>query len=312
MNYYRLYDIDIASEIELPSAYKVEDFDEATGIVVSQMQLDEEFERMYKVRQEVESKSIEKIYWLETQEKGFYLGYIFDAGLFRVSNGKKIAYHKIVELDTYQLEQWILNMCIPLALIQREDVLIHCSALVKNGRVFMLSGDSGSGKSTLADELLSRNGFSFMSDDTMKLVFNDGKLYGYGAYPLRRLCKDAAIKKGYTLSDLIRIDDNEKEKYGVPVIDEFSPEGREVSALFILNPDEKAECVNIKKIEGASKLMRVISCLYKLYDYKKVGIGPELMKKIAMSASELSIYEVTRPTKGMSVKEIAERIDEIL
>ena len=63
----------------------------------------------------------------------------------------------------------------------------------------IITGTSGSGKSTLTAELIS-DGAVMLADDMIVTGYDDnGFPTIYPAFPQQKLCRDAAIKKGYDL-----------------------------------------------------------------------------------------------------------------
>jgi hypothetical protein len=67
---------------------------------------------------------------------------------------------------------------------------VHCACVVKSGWGLLLGGESGAGKSTTALEL-SRNGFSFLSDDCTYLSRSDAGVRAWGLPTPVKLLPDA-------------------------------------------------------------------------------------------------------------------------
>ncbi len=311
MFHYKVYNIEISSEVEMPSAC-ISDGSSEPQIIIRAEKMDEILKKCIEMKALEEDDREESRQELDLTRKDDEIIYLPGFALFRVLNGKEIIYHELEKTDQYQVEQWLLNRCITAALAQRGQVIIHCSALKKDGKMFIISGDSGSGKSTMADRFLQEGNYTFASDDTVRVEIENGELLGYGAYPLRRLCLDAAKRSGYDLNSIIRIDDGDKEKYGVPMKDVFTAEGQKVSALFVLKPDEAADSVKIEEITGSDKLNMLTECVYNYKYYQRTGLKPEILLKMIAIADKLGIYVISRPVKGMTVNEVAEKINEIL
>ncbi|MEY2879806.1 MAG: hypothetical protein RLZZ15_2186, partial [Verrucomicrobiota bacterium] len=76
-------------------------------------------------------------------------------------------------------------------LYQRGHLCLHASAVAKDGRAILITGNSGAGKSTLATALL-RAGYEFLSDDVCVLrARDDGSFEIVPSYPSLRLCDDS-------------------------------------------------------------------------------------------------------------------------
>jgi HprK-related kinase A len=82
-----------------------------------------------------------------------------------------------------------MAMNLQMALGQRRYLLLHASAVERDGRVLLMTGESGSGKSTLA-ALLSRAGWRFMGDEFALIDPATGLVH---AFPRLVSLKNAAI-----------------------------------------------------------------------------------------------------------------------
>jgi len=82
-----------------------------------------------------------------------------------------------------------MAMNLQMALGQRRYLLIHASAVERDGRVLLMTGESGSGKSTLA-ALLSRRGWRLMGDEFALIDPVTGLAH---AFPRLVSLKNAAI-----------------------------------------------------------------------------------------------------------------------
>jgi len=82
-----------------------------------------------------------------------------------------------------------MAMNLQMALGQRHYLLLHASAVERDGRVLLMTGESGSGKSTLA-ALLSRAGWRFMGDEFALIDPATGLVH---AFPRLVSLKNAAI-----------------------------------------------------------------------------------------------------------------------
>jgi HprK-related kinase A len=82
-----------------------------------------------------------------------------------------------------------MAMNLQMALGQRRYLLLHASAVERDGRVLLMTGESGSGKSTLA-ALLSRAGWRFMGDEFALIDPTTGLAH---AFPRLVSLKNAAI-----------------------------------------------------------------------------------------------------------------------
>jgi HprK-related kinase A len=83
-----------------------------------------------------------------------------------------------------------MGMNLQMALAQRRYLLLHASAVERDGRAVLMTGQSGSGKSTLA-ALLSARGWRLMGDEFALVDLVDGSVH---AFPRLVSLKNAAIQ----------------------------------------------------------------------------------------------------------------------
>jgi HprK-related kinase A len=82
-----------------------------------------------------------------------------------------------------------MAMNLQVALGWRRHLLLHCSAVERNGRVLLMSGASGSGKSTLAT-LLAMRGWRFLGDEFAFVGLEDGRIH---PFPRPSSLKNASV-----------------------------------------------------------------------------------------------------------------------
>lgn len=82
-----------------------------------------------------------------------------------------------------------MGMNLQVALGWRRHLLLHASAVEKDGRVLLMTGESGSGKSTLAT-MLALAGWRFLSDEFAFVALDDGRVH---PFPRPASLKNAAI-----------------------------------------------------------------------------------------------------------------------
>jgi HprK-related kinase A len=71
-----------------------------------------------------------------------------------------------------------MGMNLQVALGWRRHLLLHCSAVERDGRVLLMSGASGSGKSTLAT-MLAMRGWRFLGDEFAFVSLDDGRIHPF-------------------------------------------------------------------------------------------------------------------------------------
>ena len=88
---------------------------------------------------------------------------------FRVINGKEILWKKEKSSVGFQdIRTFLLGSPFGALLIQKDFLVFHGNALVKNGKAIMFLGHSGVGKSTIAYGLMN-SGWKLIADDLVVL-----------------------------------------------------------------------------------------------------------------------------------------------
>ena len=82
-----------------------------------------------------------------------------------------------------------MGMNLQVALGWRRHLLLHASAVERDGRVLVMTGESGSGKSTLAT-LLALAGWRFLGDEFVLIALDDGRAH---PFPRPASLKNAAV-----------------------------------------------------------------------------------------------------------------------
>ena len=137
---------------------------------------------------------------------------------------------------------------------------MHCSVIASDEGAILISGESGSGKSTLTNAFLS-DGWKFMADDMAYVKTKEGgEVVVYPAFPYQKLCRDAALRKGYNLDELIYLGE-EKDKFFVPYQGDFVTHEMPVKALVVLMLAAVDE-VSVSEITGMNKFMACANNLF--------------------------------------------------
>jgi hypothetical protein len=290
--YYRIYGLIVQTEIELPEAYKVEKEPADVKIRYGSMP-----DYIKEKQQEGYNTSI-----LFREYKWFYFP---GEGNFLTEKGTDITVEADDTCDNKHVRALILGACLGNIMYQREMLSIHGAAVVYNGKAIIVSGASGAGKSTVSTEFRKR-GCRFLADDVIAVTSEEGIIYANPSFPQQKLCKDAAIKFGYDLKDLIVLQEDQ-EKYAVKLTDSFCPDRMEIAAFVYLNI-YKGDQINIKKINNSLKFEYIMSNLYTYKDYINAGMNVNVFKKCLEMAQKTPVIRVERPTDKNAAAQIVDRI----
>lgn len=226
-----------------------------------------------------------------------------------VENGRKITYELKPDGREDYLRAFLLGYGISMVHMQRGEMAIHCSALSKDGKAYIVAGDSGSGKSTTTTALLEA-GFSLMADDVAIVKVNeDGKVICYPAFPYQKLCRDIVEDKNYDLQDLIYIDED-KDKYLVPFEGNFEVNGKELGAFFYLTRRRNSTELYTQEVTGINKFHVCVNNLFLRGLLREEKYSPAVGSKCLEIASKVDMFLIARPEEGDTVKERTDYIIE--
>lgn len=296
--YYKIYGLNIESEIEMPELMRGNNR-EYIDVEVVRGELPEFIQEQKKAGRH-DYIRFPYVHWFYKQK----------AGDFYIEDGKKITINIEEGSSETMLHAMLLGWGMGIILEQRECVAIHGGAIVYNEKAFIISGDSGAGKTTTVQELLKQK-VGFLADDTVAIQIREGgQAMAEPGYPLQKLCRDVVARMNINITEMILLDE-EREKYGILRWKEFEHNEREIGGIFILRPYEGEE-VELKQIEGAEKLKMLLDNLYTSLVYRIIGISPGLMKECIQLAKFTPIYIVRRPRNMQTADKVAKCITEVM
>ena len=301
---YRLFGFNLISDTELYGVPET-NFSDAEADVVLERQDDLWDEELFS------SEVMKKNEAAYIYGKDFIKYYKVDTGFYEVTAGKHIGYCLIEDCDPTNFYLTLINFAFPRIIIERANLTVHGSVLSYKNKSVLISGESGAGKSTMTTELIN-NGLGFMSDDVMRIGFNDKEEpVVYSAHPIRRLCRDTVEYYGFDPKKLKPVTMDERFKYFVDSSDVYEDRVLPTSIMFYLtiNDGDKPE---IREITGADKITMLLNNFYRAEDYARFGTQPQVFKLISKMGAALMIFEISRPKEGMTIKERAQMVMDVL
>lgn len=298
-NYYKIYGLLVASEIRIQEAYAVDEVKEPDVII--------EKGKMPDFLREAKEKGYGT--WTNGFENAWFR--IPDSGQVYVEKGRKIVVETEEDANMDLVCSMILSAGFSLILLQRNEPVIHGSAIVKDGGTFIVSGDSGAGKSTITMELLKQD-VGFLADDTVRVRMQAGRIVASPTYPQQKICRNMVEEYGLHL-DKLRYIDEERDKFAMMRTDRYVTDDTPLKAMIVLKKSGNITKVTSEKLQGKAYLDTVIDNLYLADTYKyNVGVPMELMQQIILMAGQVPFYAIYRPAEGNTVEDVVEEIKKIL
>ena len=299
MNYkYYLYGLNVESEIEIEEAY-AKDFDGEPDVRIIYGEMPEGVREMYK-------EKIESDYFCASAATGMVFR-VPDVADYWVQESL-ITVHPFENTPLMRIKTFLLGSSFGLAMQLRKQVVLHGGGISKYGKVIIVTGESGAGKSTVSDSLLNA-GYEFIADDVCALSDNGDKMHINMAYPQQKLCRDAAVNRGYDLDELIYINES-RDKFALRLKDGFLPEGMDFDYLFelVLSDGDELKC---RQVTGQEKLMLLMKNIYRGDDgFRRWGVPTDYMKKCLKVASTIKVYQIARPANLNTLPEIISYVEE--
>lgn len=297
--YYKIYGLTVASDICMQEAYGIDKVDEPdVEILIGEIPsfLQEAKEKGYGT-------------WTNGFENAWFR--VPDSAQVYVERGKKIVVETEENANMDLVCSMILSAGFSLILLQRNEAVIHGSAIVKDGDAFILSGDSGAGKSTITMELLKQD-VGFLADDTVRVHLKDNTVVAEPTYPQQKICRNMVEEYNLQLEKLRYIDE-ERDKFAMMRTDRYVPHATPLKAMIVLKKKEDAKGVTSERLQGKDYLDTVIDNLYLADTYKyNVGVPMQLMQQMICMAGQVPFYAIYRPAQGNTIDAVVAEIGKIL
>ncbi len=100
-----------------------------------------------------------------------FLLHVPNVARFLLKNGDAIVFAPEAEATAEEVPIFILGTVFGILLHQREQIVLHASAVEVNGKAIVFCGSSGAGKSTLAAALVQR-GYRLITDDVCAITLS--------------------------------------------------------------------------------------------------------------------------------------------
>lgn len=287
--YYKVYGLNIESDIEIPELLAInEDNNHHIDVRI----------KIGNIQKEV-LNSIPSYSWFNYRDNSMVFT-VENVGSFYICNGDEIIVQPLKTSDNQSIKTYILGTSFGMILAQRNKVAIHGGAIVVGEKAIILTGRSGAGKSTLTNAFRHYE-YPFMADDVSSTLELKGEIFIEPAYPQQKICRDAMEKMKYNIENFKLIDEG-REKYVIPAHKSFVSEKRKLDAIFEIEPYD-GEKVTVQELLGQDKMKTILRNIYRIEVMKIHGIPQNYFRKIFNIAKNISVYRINRPRNEFSVHE---------
>lgn len=288
---YNGFGLKILSEIEfpelMPSNFNEEDITISLGhITPDNIQENTATEKI--------PTSLKNSFYLDVPEVARYL----------TSQGKSILVEPYFNSAESTIRLFLLSNAMAALLVQRNQILLHSSAIIHENELILFMGESGAGKSSIAAEL-SKRGYTIFSDDICVLqpVLEEEKsVYAIASYPMMKLWDDT----------INALDDDQFEKkhkirpmadkYGHFFHESFNANAYPIKKIFILNPSLEAHDYIVSKISGLKAFELLGKNTYRSHFIMESDLQKIHMEFISAIILRADVLELSRPKNNSTIK----------
>ena len=293
---YRVYGIDIESEIEIKELVEIVTIDEKSKVNIF----------CGLISNDIKGKIKDKVN--RGYEKDRIWFNVSHVGIFEITYGRNIKFETYNKYDPKLLKIYLMCSCLGYIMIQRGMLAIHGGVISCDNNALIITGKRGSGKSTLITALRLK-GYKFLSDDIASVYFDKVPFVNYG-FPYQKLCSDAMDRFGFNKQMHDFFKSGNTEKYSIEVIDDFLCSSMPIRIIVEISAEE-IEKSYLKEIKGYEKLSYIIRNIYRC---EAVGALQELYKlyleQSILLAQNVKYYKLIRPLKGCDINEEIRLIEE--
>lgn len=298
---YKVYGLDIESNIEIEEFIKVNEIDEKSKVVIKKSVIPERIKQKISTGKN-SSFSREEI-WFNVK----------NVAIYQIRNGNTIKFEPYENAEENLLKVYLMCSCLGFIMLQREKLAIHGGTVVSKNKAFIITGQRGAGKSTLTTAFRKR-GYSFISDDVSAISDGDDDneiKVNYG-FPYQKLCIDSMDKFDYDREKSKSFMCGKHIKYIVPAQKNFTQRDIPLDSIFELSIGGDKDVV-IEEVKGTEKLKSILNSIYREeYLYALGGISQAYVKKCLSIAKNTRYYKIIRPKDRFTLNEQIKLIEKII
>ena len=227
-----------------------------------------------------------------------------DVAKFHVCNGTDITIEPAKSAAMTAIHAFLLGSGFAAILHQRNQVVLHASAVQVDGKVIAFAGYSGAGKSTTAAHFIQK-GAKLIADD-LSVLEHGSQISVLSAIPQNKLSGESLEKLGMSSKGLKQID-VDRNKYLVPTKDGFDVGSYPLDAIFVarLRPVSHP---TVRRISSKSAIKILQNRTFRRR-YICDGQLPKLFQSWSKIAQNVPMFEIVRPIEGQSLDAVAKLIE---
>lgn len=223
---------------------------------------------------------------------------------YLVRDGRRITIARDPAADDDDVRVFLLASVFGALLHQRDDLVLHGSAIVADGAAVGFLGFSGVGKSTLAAAFRQRNHPVLTDDLCVVRPGPDGRMLAHPGFPQTKLWLDSLKQLDVSAEGLRRIR-NKLEKRAVPLGGDFETGPRPLKKLYLLRPSPKDE-LKLVPVQGPQKFSILKNHTYRFGFLAGIDGKAGHFQLALRLAQQVPVTVVHRPREPFRLKELVE------
>lgn len=281
VNHYRLFGLDMVSELELPELGQPLTFDKAQEpqVTITLGKAARSLDDGVRIDEHYEFTKVEG------------LVYVKDVAHFEVSHGSTIIVEPDANAADDDVRTYLFGTVFSILLHQRKLLPLHIGAVASPTGTIAFTGQSGAGKSTLAGLLHNRSGWPMVCDD-LAVVQTDGTYPTLHGGMLRLKLWSETMDRLSVPAIKVTRDATRHDKYHLISPNMFATDPQPLTALFILG---KAEQPTLKKMTGGPAFAAVMNTIYRPEFAAIFSDNKMIMESCAEIAKSIDVYSFDRP-----------------
>jgi hypothetical protein len=230
-----------------------------------------------------------------------------DVARFLIEQGRKITIGLFPNADDDDVRLFLLGSAFGALLHQRQDLVLHASAIAVDGGGIAFMGISGAGKSTLA-MAFRRRGYSVLTDDLCVIRPGaDGRMVIHPGFPQAKLWLDSLKQLDVSPDDLTRIR-KKLEKRALPLASTFANAPLPVRKIYLLRSTNKEE-IKLTPAQGPQKFNILKNHTYRFLFVKGMEVKPGHFQQAVKVAQQAALSIVTRPRQIFKLEELVTMLE---
>lgn len=226
---------------------------------------------------------------------------------YLVTNGNHIVIQRDPAAQDLDIRVFLLGSAFGALLHQRQDLVLHGSAIEWEGEAVVFMGNSGVGKSTTSTAFRKR-GHAVLTDDLCVVRAGpDGRMLAYPGFPQSKLWLDSLEKLDFSPESLTRI--REKiEKRALPLGDDFSAHPLPVKKLYLLRTHNQEE-IKLTPTQGPQKFNVLKKNTYRFGYLAGIDGKTGHFQQALQLAQQAPVIIATRPREGFKLDEFVAALE---